>query len=233
MVWKTPTKEVNADALRDTLTTLGSLAIVGVRPKQPGLTAELKIDREKIRSGAQLQNDLLKRGFLLQPSQNDQEVLELLAREGEIAVGTENGLVYKLYFGRAFTGSESELEIGLEEVPEDDSEANKEGNEKDESEEADTEKEVDETDKKEADPNKKPGRYIFVRVLVDPTLAGIGDEPVKPEKSAELIAAEEAAAKEAEAEKDSETEDEATEDKADEGRIIRRQRFRRRTRCGN
>ena len=88
-----------------------------MRPKQQGLTPDLKLDRQTLKSQRdidRLQSDLLTRGFLLQSGQNgDQESLRLMAREGEMYAATDEGLVYRLHFGRAFVGSQEELEIGF------------------------------------------------------------------------------------------------------------------------
>ena len=179
-------KEVNKSTIDETVNTLGSLAIVGVRPKQRGLKPDLTIDRTVgQREISQVQDDLLKRGYLIQPAQDGSQTLELLAKEGELAVGIEGGIVYKLYFGRAFTGSDEDLEIGLsadaEAKPEDDAKKEKDADD------------AGDDPEPEIDPSKKPGRYLFVRVLVDETLVDRGPVPVKPEMSPELLEAQKAA----------------------------------------
>ncbi|GIW98917.1 MAG: hypothetical protein KatS3mg111_2250 [Pirellulaceae bacterium] len=109
--------EVDQQKVRETVNTLANLEIVGVRPKLPGLTADLRLDRSAIKSQGdvdRLQSDLLARGFLLQPGNDgDPNSLKLLAREGEMTVATEDAVAYDLYFGRAFTGTEEELELGF------------------------------------------------------------------------------------------------------------------------
>ncbi len=106
------TEEVEKDAVRDTVDAIAGLKIAGVRPKQNGLTPSLEVDpNAKDYELARLPIDLRARGFhLLQ--RRGQEELELIAQEGELFASTEEGLVYRLYFGRAFTGSEEEIEIG-------------------------------------------------------------------------------------------------------------------------
>jgi FKBP-type peptidyl-prolyl cis-trans isomerase len=110
-------EEVDKDAMRETINTIADLEIAGVRPKQEGLTPDLKLDRETLKTQRdvdRLQSDLLTRGFLLQPGENgDQENLRLIAREGEMYAATDEGLVYRLHFGRAFAGSQEELETGF------------------------------------------------------------------------------------------------------------------------
>ena len=108
------TEQVKTAAVTETLTALTTLEIAGVRPKQAGLTPDLQIDRAALRSQGdfdRLSRDLLSRGFLLQPNRENKELLELISREGEMFVGASDGLLYRLYFGRAFTGSNEDLEI--------------------------------------------------------------------------------------------------------------------------
>jgi hypothetical protein len=230
------TQEVDQDAMRDTVNELANLELAGVRPKQPGLTADLKLDRSALKSQRdvdRLQSDLLSRGFLLQPSQSDPETLTLISREGEMSVGTEDGLQYKLHFGRVFTGSEEELEIGLtsdeqgdepadkgddddsaeEEASEDkpDSESTG-GDEADEGTENSADEDSEDSDDEEdADSSNKPGRYVFVRVDFNQSLLGDQPKPVEPEMPEELKEAEKK-----EAETDPEDADSEADDSEDE-----------------
>lgn len=198
------TQQVNETAVTDTLNTLANLEIAGVRPKQPGLTADLRLDRSALKSQRdvdRLQSDLLARGFLLQPNAEDKELLELIAREGEMFVGSDDGLLYRLYFGRVFTGSDEELEIGLS--------ADEEAKESGEA-DADEPKEEDETALEEPE-SGKPGRYVFVRVNFDSSLLGEPlSEPVEPQEPEEIKVLEEKIkqAQDAEPEDDSESESE-------------------------
>jgi hypothetical protein len=240
----TQSQEVNQEAARSTVDAVADLAIIGVRPKQPGLTADLKLDRDALRTQRdldRLQSDLLSRGFLLQPSQSDPNVLRLISREGEMSAGTEDGLVYNLHFGRVFTGSEKELEIGLNADSGDQKPADKDQSEgqgdgaataaKADSQSADPDsnnaKTAGETppaeqadspqDKGEPagdEASGKPGRYVFVRVEFDPTLLGDKPNPVEPQMPEELRAAE--ATDEKAAEATDEKAAEATDEKAEE-----------------
>ena len=173
------TEQVKESSVTETLNTLANLEIVGVRPKQPGLTADLQIDRDALTSQRdldRLSNDLLSRGFILQPNKENQELLELISREGEMFVGAQDGLLYRLYFGRAFTGSNEDLEIGMTST--------------DEEQEADENPDGSEEESEAAAPSGKPGRYVFVRVNFDPTLLGDvltkPDEPTEPAEIKEL-----------------------------------------------
>ena len=140
-----------------------------VRPKQEGLTPDLKLDRQALRSQRdldRLQSDLLTRGFLLRPAEGGSpDALQLVAREGELTTATSGGLVYKLHFGRAFTGSQEELEIGLTSAPEEASE-----NGASENEPGETEDETEVKGEEETPENGNPGRYVFVQVGFDENL---------------------------------------------------------------
>lgn len=178
-----PEKEVAEEAVRETINTVADLEVLGVRPKQKGLTPDLQLDRSAVTSQRdvdRLQSDLLTRGFLLQAENGDPQNLRLVAREGELAAATNQGLRYRLYFGRAFAGSQEELEIGLSssETSDEEQAADQDGDEQG--------AEAGEASESESAASKKPGRYVFVRVEFDPSL--LGDEPekpVEPEKPAE------------------------------------------------
>lgn len=191
-------EELNKDAIRDTLNAISSLEIAGVRAKQNGLTPELELDRSILstqRDVDRLQSDLLSRGFLLQPG-DEKDSLNLIAREGELHAGTDDGLVYRMHFGRVFTGSEEELEVGFatsssESVePTEDSPSDESGADASETDPSDPATEAKD-EREEPESRTKPGRYVFVRVDFDQQL--LGDEPTKPlepEKPAELSEAE-------------------------------------------
>ncbi len=200
--------EVDADALTDIVSALDDFEIAGVRPKRAGLTADLALDMELIlaqpapQRNQYAQNlvqginqDLLRGGFRLQPGQSGApDDMSLLALQGELEAGTNEGVVYRLYFGRAFAGSQDELEIGLTTEEEQAKETEAESEEKPEDEpenveELDTqlalEPNVDDAPEAEEafDPMNQPGRYVFVRVSFDESLLGDRpEEPVEPEK---------------------------------------------------
>ena len=223
------TEQVKTAAVTETLTALTTLEIAGVRPKQAGLTPDLQIDRAALRSQGdfdRLSRDLLSRGFLLQPNRENKELLELISREGEMFVGASDGLLYRLYFGRAFTGSNEDLEIGLSSVT-----TEEEGEEAPSDEETAGDSAEDKKEGEEETPSGKPGRYVFVRVNFDATLLGdVLTKPEEPQEPAEIqelkekiaAAAEEAATEETEeaapeSETDGSTEEKSTEEEtADE-----------------
>ncbi len=202
--------EIDKDAMRETVNTIADLKIAGVRPKQQGLTPELRLDRSALKSQRdveRLQSDLLARGFLLQPADNgNPDDLKLISREGELTAATNDGLVYNLYFGRVFTGSSEELEIGLgssgdKEQAETETTENHQavGDESGEEKKADqttsdqttsdqtgSEKDSEHEDSKDEPQSSdqtptasgKPGRYVFVTVGFDKQ--HLGEEPTKP-----------------------------------------------------
>jgi len=214
--------EVDSDALTEIVSALDNFEIAGVRPKQEGLTADLALNmqlildqppqqRNQFAQGLvqNINRDLLRSGFRLQPGQSGEpEDISLLALQGELEAGTNEGIVYRLYFGRAFAGSQSELEIGLSAEEEtageteaeesaataEDSESEDAGDDEAEDVEGlDTPLELEpntgdgEEDETEIDPNNQPGRYVFVRVSFDESLlGGRPEEPVEPEKPQSL-----------------------------------------------
>ena len=208
------TEQVKTTAVTETLTALTSLEIAGVRPKQAGLTPDLQIDRAALRSQGdfdRLSRDLLSRGFLLQPNRENKELLELISREGEMFVGASDGLLYRLYFGRAFTGSNEDLEIGLSSDT-----TEEEGEEAPSDEEADGDSAEDKEEGEEETPSGKPGRYVFVRVNFDATLLGdVLTKPEEPQEPAEIQELKEKIAATAEEAATEETEEAAPESETD------------------
>ncbi|MCM2373689.1 DUF4340 domain-containing protein [Aporhodopirellula aestuarii] len=209
--------EVHQDAVRKTINAIAGLEISGVRPKQKGLRPDLQLDREVLRSQRdvdRLQSDLLSRGFLLQPvGGSDPDALKLIAREGELSTATNEGLVYHLYFGRVFTGSQEELEIGLSPSSEADREGKKESQQAEgdakvsgeaSKDSQDSDQQTDDASVIAEDENEKkrdkPGRYVFVTVKFDKTY--LGDEPQKPTEPEMPSELKEADAKTASDEKD-------------------------------
>lgn len=184
----TETQEVDTQKINDALSALSGLEVIGIRPKQKGLTPELTLDREFLRSQNQLdvlQQDLFARGFALQQGDTPEQ-LALISREGELIAGTENGLRYQLYFGEVFTGSEEELEIGFANGAgdqQDTEEKPAEGN----AEAAQDGGDAENTDADDSGSSGKPGRYLFVRVSFDENLlSGPRSAPIEPEKPARL-----------------------------------------------
>ena len=201
-------EEINKTTISDALTALADLEVIGVRPKQKGLTPDLRVDNEFIKMQQQftmMQQDLLSRGFLLQPGETEGS-LSMISREGELIASTTNGIRYQLYFGRVFTGSQEELEIGFGDGG------------KDEAAEESPDGTADAASTQEEDVSSQPGRYLFVRVAFDDSLIeGPKSQPLEPQKSARQTELEEAEKTEATEEKtDAESEAEKPAD-AEEG----------------
>ena len=170
------TEEVDKAAMTAAVGAIDNMKIVGVREKKGGLTPDLKIDRKAIQSQNDfqiVQSDLMTKGFLLQPDEQP-ETLKLIASEGELHSTTSDGLVYQMYFGRAFTGSQEELEIGITA----DESATETKNTEEETDSDDETPETEADGEKDSDSNKQPGRYVFVKV--DFEEANLGERPVEP-----------------------------------------------------
>ncbi len=199
------TEEVNTDAVNDAVSAIVGMEIIGVRPKLPGLTPDLKLDRNAIQSQEdvdRLQTDLMARGFLLQPDETPGS-LKLIAREGELFATTDDGLTYHLYFGRAFTGTQEELEIGFSSKDDsaeesdtdedgeagtpDDAAADTEQNEKTDENGDGGSDDDDEEDSDSDSQGSQPGRYLFIRVdFSESDLEPPPEKPVEPEMPPEL-----------------------------------------------
>ena len=89
-------QELNKDKLNDIKTAVDQLEIVDVRRKPKGLGADLKAGEEFAKDDEGVM-DLAKRGFYLVPTAAGQ--VELLSANGEINVGTKDGVEYILRFG--------------------------------------------------------------------------------------------------------------------------------------
>ena len=139
---------------------LADLKIVGVRPKPPGLTRDLKTNGPE-KGGITITNttiaSLNSKGFY--PTRDGR----LLSNQGDVIVSTDEGAVYTLRFGEVVIATGEELSAGIEE---------------------DAAKEKD----KSKDPAKKAeggseSRYVMVTVAFDPTLL-----PPEPDPDAKRLA---------------------------------------------
>lgn len=94
--------------------------------------------------------------------------MQLVSKEGEVVARTDQGVVYALYFGEVFSGTEEEIEFGFAQ----DSSAEEKPSESTEDKPAE-----------EADASQQKSRYLFVTVQFDESLIpGKPTEPVKPEE---------------------------------------------------
>ena len=84
-------QKVNLSAVRAMAAALDSLKIVDVRPKPPGLAADLR--KEQLQLTLENTLSLQQRGYFMSPSG------QLYSSEGDMSVETNNGVVYRLRFG--------------------------------------------------------------------------------------------------------------------------------------
>lgn len=101
----TDQEETNKDTLREAANTLGSLKIVGVRPKPEGLTADLAT-QQGIELNAQNAMSLQSRGFFMSRDGN------LYSNEGDMLAASKKGVLYTLRFGEILFGEGESLTAG-------------------------------------------------------------------------------------------------------------------------
>ncbi len=194
------TETLDNKPVTDIVNVLDNMKIVGVRPKfkykdQLLLTADLKVNqipelqqnpREFNVAMAKLQNELSQRGFNFIKNPD----LTLVSNGGELSVGTDEGVVYSLNFGKSVEGDESAIEIGnSEEVadagskdaePTDSAEGENKQTETSGAEPAATNTATTEGEPSAATANESEAknRYLMIRVSFDESL--LGERPVKP-----------------------------------------------------
>ena len=161
-------EELQTAKISEMLGVFDQLKIAGVRPKSkykgfflltPDLKLNLQPEFESDKQGLaqaiqQLQGELDQKGFNLAGTA---EKMELVAQNGDVSIGTEQGVLYTLSVGATFEGEDTDIEIGTAEDSSDDEEAQ----------EAAKEPEVQNQD-----------RYMMVRVAFDESL--ISPKPVAP-----------------------------------------------------
>jgi hypothetical protein len=94
--WKAEGEKLNAAAAQAMAATLDNLKIVDVRPKPPGLAANLR--QERVELSLETALSLQQKGYFLTQSG------QMYSREGEVLVETNNGLTYALRFGEVAGG---------------------------------------------------------------------------------------------------------------------------------
>lgn len=164
-------KELDSMKVRQILTAMANIKIVGVRPRPPA--------RNMVEARLQLQS---KGFFVAADPQNPQ----LFGNEGQLTAITKDGIVYTLFFGEVTYETGIALTAGNAEeaTPDDEGEG--------------VSPEVDTPPEGEGDTNRKASRYIFVNIQYDATLdkslaggtsaaeGGTGGaEPVEPEPEAD------------------------------------------------
>jgi hypothetical protein len=158
------TEQLNEPEVRKLVEGLDNMKIVGVRPKPPRLSRDLKFDKG-IAIDPATQMDLVSSGFF--PAKSDDGGSEIYAKEGDLAAITDQGVVYVLRFGNVFSGTEQEIEFGFANRTD---ETSKDNAKKDEA-----DGKTDDT--KKADPSKSRNRYLFVMAQFNPEALGPKPEP--------------------------------------------------------
>ena len=157
-------KKVNTAKVGEISSTLSGLKIMGVRPKPAGLTKDLKqSDDGKFQLSQQAVLSLQSRGFYRTRQGT------LVSNQGEIQVGTDQGVLYVLRFGEVTVARGEALSAGTS----DDAEVKK----------SDSAKESEPSTKKSA--GDLEGRFLFITTRFDPELV---PPPADPDagKSGEL-----------------------------------------------
>lgn len=178
-------EKLNTARVNEVVGVLEQLKITGVRPKFTYLghlllTPDLKLnDRPEFQEDQQaagmavrkMQADLQDKGFNLAGGQDG--ALQLVSRNGDIQIGTDEGVLYTLNFGRSIEGSTEEIEIG---GASDDSDAAASQVEDGGLETTDGDAETEENDDEDA-----RNRFLMIRVSFDENLvANRPDLPIKP-----------------------------------------------------
>jgi hypothetical protein len=98
-----PEQELSEDKLRTLSDALGDLKIVGIRPRPAGLK---NLDQEDLQLNNLVVASLQSKGFFVAPRQG------LVSDQGDVLVGTDEGVVYTLRYGGPVFGEGEELTRG-------------------------------------------------------------------------------------------------------------------------
>ncbi len=167
------TQKLNTADVNQLVNTLTDLKIQGIRPKSSELAAGLK-ESGALKPRTQLDLfDLQNKGFVL--ARGPQGNTQLASNEGEVVLATSQGVVYSLYFGKIFTGSTLDIEVGNSSQNKDEK-----ADEKQDDAKSDDAKPVENAESEKGnDSALKTSRYLLVTAAFDP--AYLGDPPQKPE----------------------------------------------------
>ncbi|MDA7859375.1 DUF4340 domain-containing protein [bacterium] len=203
-------EELETPKVTEMLAVFDQLKIAGVRPKSKYkgfflLTPELKLniqpefetDKQGLGQAIQkLQGELDQKGFNLAGTA---EKMELVSQNGDVSIGTDQGVLYTLSVGATYDGEDTEIEIGS---PDEGSDGGDESG-------------GDSKEKADVPEIKNQDRYMMVRVSFDESLISQKPvppvAPVAPEKPAGYLPAPEKNATETEAEKPAEPADDVAE----------------------
>jgi len=163
------TKELDTAKVNAMISAMDNLKLIGVRKKPEGISKDLKLSEDITELTQSTASDLISRGFF--PTQ-----FGLKSNEGELIATTNKGVEYVLRFGEIFTGSDLEIEAGIE---------------KNEKAAAEEEKEAEGDAKPEAEKkdDEKQGRFLFAFARFNED--ALGPKPVEPQKPEEKSAEDE------------------------------------------
>ena len=150
-------EQVNTSTVNSLTRTLDELKIIGVRPKPEGLNPDLSLAKNVIENPLaqqRLGQSLRDKGFFL-AQEREGSGLKIFSKEGQLIAATNKGVVYDLYFGEQFAGSQFELEFG-------------------DAESASEPKQLKKGGKKDS----QQGRYVFITARFDASY--LGEEPQPP-----------------------------------------------------
>lgn len=203
-------EELETPKVTEMLAVFDQLKIAGVRPKSKYkgfflLTPDLKLniqpefetDKQSLGQAIQqLQGELDQKGFNLAGTA---EKMELVSQNGDVSIGTDQGVLYTLSVGATYDGEDTEIEIGS---PDEGSDGGDESG-------------GDSKEKADVPEIQNQDRYMMVRVSFDESLISQTPvppvAPVAPEKPAGYLPAPEKNATETEADKPAEPADDVAE----------------------
>jgi hypothetical protein len=141
------TEQLNENNLRTLSDAVADLKIVGIRPRPAGLE---KLDKENLQIPVVVMRSLQNKGFFLTTQ-------GLYSDQGDVSIGTDEGVVYTLRYGGPVFAEGDELVVGAPDNAEQKKDAGAA------------------QDKEKKDKEKKPGgaqenRYLMVTVAFDPSL---------------------------------------------------------------
>jgi Domain of unknown function (DUF4340) len=137
-----PVEELNEENLRKLSDAVADLKIVGIRPRPAGLT---NLDQEDLKVTQTAMLSLQNKGFFLTRQ-------GLYSDQGDVMIGTDEGIVYTLRYGGPVFAEGDELVVGAP----DEAEQKKDG--------------AAAKDKAKKAPGAQENRFLMVTVSFDPTL---------------------------------------------------------------
>lgn len=181
-----PTEETDKDKANSLTSGIADVKIVGVRPKPPGLTPNLRMIEGQLQA-----QEMISRGFY--PTKSG----EVVSNDGEAVIETRDGIVYTLRFGGIIAGKGDEVTAGTK----DEKAIAPEKEKKDEKDAKKDEKAGKEEKAEEKKLDVQENRFLLVTVSFDKTK--FPEIPDPPAEAKEAKPADAKDAKPAEPAKDS------------------------------